>query len=163
MTLWLPSDETLSPTLDGRVLVEPKDRLTASEDERQAAFVATMRRVARGCEVAAFANGGKRSQWAAAKVKREGLATGWVDLCVVWTGAVAWIEFKDARSMPRANQIERLNWLVARDHPVMVARTAAAAMGWLASLGAPVPIGVRTFGEVAADVVARIERGEALA
>ncbi len=130
----------LKPVLDPRVFVEPKDRGTASEDSRQATFVATMRRVAKSCEVAANTNAAKRSQWAAAKVKREGLLTGRNDLDVKWAGrGLALIEFKDGRSMPEPAQVECLNRAVAMGFPAAVIRTAVGGMTWLRSIGAPVP------------------------
>lgn len=133
-------DSPIKPVLDGRVYVEPKDSQTASEDDRQGAFVACMRRLARGCEVAANTNAAKRSQWAAAKVKREGLLTGRNDLDVKWAGPnLAIIEFKDGRSMPRPEQIECLNRAVEMGFPVAVIRTPEGGFNWLRSIGAPVP------------------------
>lgn len=129
----------LSPTLDPRIFVEPKDRDPASEDDRQGAFVATMRRVAKKCDVAANTNAGKRSRWAAAKVKREGLVTGRNDLDVKWAGAIALIEFKNGRKMPEPAQVDYLNRMVEMGFPVAVIRTPECGMRWLAGLGAPVP------------------------
>ena len=133
-------DSPLKPVLDPRVFVEAKDAKTASEDDRQGAFVACMRRLARGCEVAANTNAAKRSQWAAAKVKREGLLTGRNDLDVKWAPrGLAIVEFKDGKSMPRPDQIECLNRAVAMGFPVAIIRTPEGGFNWLRSIGAPVP------------------------
>lgn len=133
-------DSPIKPVLDERVFVEAKDAKTASEDDRQGAFVACMRRLARSCEVAANTNAAKRSHWAAAKVKREGLLTGRNDLDVKWAGPnLALIEFKDGRSMPRPDQIECLNRAVEMGFAVAVIRTPEGGFNWLRSIGAPIP------------------------
>jgi hypothetical protein len=117
----LALETPLKPTLDPRVYVEPKDRDPASEDDRQSRFV----------------NRVKRGQWERNKAMREGLAIGWPDVGIVWAGAEARIEFKNGSEMPRDEQIETLNWLVDRGHPVAVCRTADGALRWLGSIGAP--------------------------
>lgn len=122
------------------IYVEPRDRSPESEDSRQATFVATMRRLYKTCEVYAVPNGGKRSQWSAAKAKREGMRKGWPDVGVVWADCEARIEFKNGTKMPDADQIQVLNWLSLRGHPVAVCRTAEGALAWLNSIGAPVGI-----------------------
>lgn len=138
-----PADDFEEP-LDPGIYVEPKDHGPASEGDRQAAFVATMRLTARECRVTAVPNGAKRTRWEAAKARREGMAAGEPDTGVTWEGApTARIEFKNGREMPRQSQIDVLNWYHRRGHPVAVCRTAEGAMRWLASIGAPVP-GVRT-------------------
>lgn len=130
----------LKAVLDPRVFVEPKDARAASEDDRQGAFVACMRRLAKSCEVAANTNAAKRSQWAAAKVKREGLLTGRNDLDVKWAPrGLALIEFKDGKSMPEPAQIECLNRAINMGFPAAVIRTPQGGFDWLRSLGAPVP------------------------
>ena len=135
--LAIPEIET---TLDPAIWVEPKDRGTASEDARQTEFVAFMRKHCRACRVVAIPNGGKRSLWAAAKAKREGMLAGEPDTVVTWADAPsARIEFKGARTMPSAEQIEALNWYFRRGHPVAVCRTMEGALRFLASVGAPVP------------------------
>lgn len=136
--------DALDGPLDGKlhpaIYVEPKDNDAASEDARQAVFVATMRRLANACRVYAVPNGGKRSVWAAAKAKREGMLAGEPDTGVTWADApTARIEFKAGRTMPTPEQIEALNWYHLRGHPVAVCRTAEGAINWLASIGAPVP------------------------
>jgi hypothetical protein len=133
-----PADD-FDQVLDPGIYVEPKDRDPASEDDRQAAFVATMRRIARACRVYAVPNGARRSRWEAAKAKREGMAAGEPDTGVTWADApTARIEFKNGREMPTPSQIEALNWYHRNGHPVAVCRSAEGAMRWLASIGAPV-------------------------
>lgn len=131
-------DDLRRPVLDPRIWVEPKDNDPASEDDRQTVFVATMRKDHRQCRVYAVLNGARRSQWESAKAKREGMVSGWPDVGVRWAGGHADIEFKNGDSMPTPNQIETLNWLFANGHAVAVCRTAAGALGWLRSVGAPV-------------------------
>ena len=129
-----------TPRLDPAIYVEPKDHGPASEDARQAVFIATMRRIAPACRVYAVPNGGKRSQWEAAKAKREGMNAGEPDCGITWADhPTARIEFKAGRTNPTAQQIEALNWYHLRGHPVAVCRTAEGAMKWLRMLGAPLP------------------------
>lgn len=137
MNFFAALETPLNPTLDPRIYVEPKDRDAESEDARQALFVTRMRRDHKACRVYAVPNGAKRSQWERNKAMREGLAIGWPDVGVVWDEAEARIEFKNGTEMPRDDQIEVLNWLVERGHPVAVCRTADGAMRWLTSVGAP--------------------------
>jgi hypothetical protein len=136
----MPADD-FDEVLDPGIYVEPKDRDTTGEEARQAAFVSLMRRTSRSCRVIAIPNAAKRSQWAAAKAKREGLLAGEPDTAISWADApTARIEFKDGRTMPAPNQVEALNWYHRRGHPVAVCRTAEGAMRWLASVGAPVAV-----------------------
>jgi hypothetical protein len=138
------SDPRVKVALDEGIWVQPKDRDPASEDRRQAEYIATVRKLCKGIKVFAVPNAGKRTQWAAAKVKREGLYTGWPDTGACWvsniSGGVAWIEFKNGTSTPDEDQIDTLNWLHRRGHPVAVCRTAQGAIEWLKSIGAPVPV-----------------------
>jgi len=132
-------DTPLKETLHPDIYVQPKDKDAASEDARQAVFVATMKRIAKGCRVYAVPNGGKRSQWAAAKAKREGMIAGEPDTGISWADApTARIEFKNGQKMPTPEQVQALNWYHARGHPVAVCRTAEGAINWLVSMGAPV-------------------------
>jgi hypothetical protein len=138
------SDPRVKVALDEGIWVQPKDRDPASEDRRQAEYIATVRKLCKGIKVFAVPNAAKRTQWAAAKVKREGLYTGWPDTGACWvsniSGGVAWIEFKNGTNTPDADQIDTLNWLHRRGHPVAVCRTAQGALEWLKSIGAPVPV-----------------------
>lgn len=138
------SDPRVKVALDEGIWVQPKDRDPASEDRRQAEYIATVRKLCKGIKVFAVPNAGKRTQWAAAKVKREGLYTGWPDTGACWvsniSGGVAWIEFKSGTGALDQDQIDTLNWLHRRGHPVAVCRTAQGALEWLKSIGAPVPV-----------------------
>jgi hypothetical protein len=138
------SDPRVRETLDPGIWVEARDKDPRDEDPRQAEYIATMRKLCRGIKVFAIPNAGKRTQWAAAKAKREGMHKGWPDTGACWVtniaGGVAWIEFKNGKEMPEGDQIETLNWLHRRGHPVAVCRTAQGAMSWLKSIGAPVPV-----------------------
>lgn len=130
--------EVVEPTLDDRIFVEKKDAGTEPEIKRQSVFVNQMRRYAPRCIVAAVPNSAEAGRTKLRQM-REGAAYGCVDLFVTWTGAVAFIEFKAGKTMPRTNQIEFMNRLAAQDHPVAVCRTAKGAMEWLRGIGAPVP------------------------
>lgn len=137
MTDWAALGTPLRPTLEPAIYVEPRDKRDASEDERQAELVAHLRKLP-SVRVAAIPNGAKRSKWEAAKAKREGMAAGWPDIEVVWADGTARIEMKNGSEMPRANQIETLNWLHLRGHAVAVCRTKDGALRWLRECGAPV-------------------------
>jgi hypothetical protein len=138
------SDPRVREKLDEGIWVEVRDKDPRSEDARQAEYVSTMRKLCRGIKVFAIPNGAKRTQWAAAKVKREGLYKGWPDTGACWATTlapgIAWIEFKNGTDGPDADQVETLNWLHRRGHKVAVCRTATGALQWLKSIGAPVPL-----------------------
>lgn len=127
--------------LDPAIFVEKKDRSAASEDTRQAEFVVFMRKYCRACRVYAVPNGTHiASRAGRAKRQREGLISGEPDIGVSWADApTARIEFKNGRKDAEPNQVEALNWYHLRGHHVAVCRTAEGALGWLASIGAPVP------------------------
>ena len=129
--------EPVKPVLDAGIFVEPKDRAPDSEDDRQAVLVAALKRLP-GIKVVAVPNGGKRTRWAAAKAKREGMHKGWPDLGIIWAYGCAWIEMKAGRTSPDYDQIETLNWLHGRGHLVAVCRTKAGALAVLEAWGAPV-------------------------
>ena len=135
----LTDDWDVRPVLDPAIYVEPKDRDPAKEFDRQAAWVKLMRRTCRSCLVFAVPNGTNiPSRAGRARVKREGMHTGFPDNGILWADGDAFIEWKDGRGDPTDSQIETLNWLHLRGHPVAVCRTPEAAMRWLKSVGAPV-------------------------
>lgn len=139
------SDPRVRETLDAGIWVEARDKDPRSEDARQAEYVATTRKLCRGIKVFAVPNGTNiASMYGRAKVKREGLHKGWPDTGACWVsniaGGIAWIEFKSGTGMPDPDQIETLNWLHRRGHPVAVCRTAQGALAWLKSIGAPVSV-----------------------
>lgn len=131
--------EALKPVLHPAIYVEPRDRDAASEDARQSAWVSLMRKTARVCLVFAVPNGARRTRWEAAKVKREGLYTGFPDTGVIWADKTAYLEWKNGKDGPSDPQIETLNWLYERGHPVAIVRTTAGALMFLRSIGCPVP------------------------
>jgi len=123
------------------------------EIERQKAFIAYLRKTSPKLIAFAIPNAGKRSQWAATRVKAEGLMPGAFDTVVAWdwrestendpARSVAWIEWKgmDARGRPgrlSPAQIDFGNALVERGHAAACFYTVKPALLWLRSLGAPV-------------------------
>jgi len=134
----LPADEPLRETLDPGIWVEARDKDSRSEDDRQIAFVRRIKRDCRGIAIHAVPNGGRQSDWARIRAEKMGVVAGEPDLGLDWKGGAARIEFKDGREMPRQNQVERLNQLHRLGKNVAVCRTPEGALGWLASIGAPV-------------------------
>lgn len=129
----------LAPVLDPRVYVEPKDRKPGSENDRQWAWVKHMHQHAKRVLVFAVPNGTHIPSFAGrAKVKREGLYTGFPDNGVIWDGGIALPEWKDGQGDLDDQQIECLNKLVAMGYPCGVFRTMERCVNWLADLGAPV-------------------------
>lgn len=129
----------LKPILDPRVFVEPKDKGKASETARQAEWVNHMHKHARGVLVFAIPNGTNIPSFAGrAKIKKEGLYTGFPDTGAVWGSGTAYLEWKDADGAPRDAQIECLNRLIEMGYPCGVFRTVEAAVNWLACVGCPV-------------------------
>ena len=80
----------------------------------------------------------KRTQWAAQRAKREGMASGFPDILCFWAGrGVAAIEFKTAKGKLSDNQAEWIDRLTAMDIPATVSRDPDHALDWLRGLGAP--------------------------
>lgn len=118
--------------------IDQKDKDPRPEEKRQLAFLNAARMLCPGVATFAVPNGGKRSQWAAMKAKREGMKAGVLDLVCTWPGGgVAFLEFKDGSSMPDANQRERLNLLTRQRHHCGVFRQERSALEFLRSCGAP--------------------------
>jgi hypothetical protein len=117
--------------------IDPKDADPRPEEKRQLAFLNQARMLCPAVAIFAVPNGGKRSQWAAMKAKREGMEAGVLDLVCTWNRGVAFLEFKDGKSMPDANQRERLNLLVRQGHHCGVFRQERSALEYLRSAGAP--------------------------
>lgn len=123
------------------------------EIERQAAFVAFMRKTQPHIEVHSNANAGKRGLTAQRQAKREGLKPGVFDVTVAWDyrdstlpdplHSLAFVEFKGFSAAGRpgelsAAQIEWGNAMSRRAFPVACFFTAKAALEWLRGLGAPI-------------------------
>lgn len=109
-----------------------------SEIAIQTLFRSRMRIMAPGVSIIAVPNAAKRTQWAAQRAKREGLATGFPDILCFWKGAgVAAIEFKTAKGRLSDNQAEWLDRLNGLGIPAIVSRDADHAVEFLRSAGAP--------------------------
>lgn len=128
--------ETLKPT--PIFTIEPADRGTASEIDRQAAFLALLRHAAPDVLAWAVPNGSNRGLKDRAKAKKEGLRSGVPDLTICWNRGVAFMEFKAGRGPLSDNQVELLNYLTEAGHHCAVVRTPEFAMHLLAEWGAPV-------------------------
>jgi hypothetical protein len=109
-----------------------------TELEIQTLFRSRCRILCPAVSVVAVPNAAKRSQWAAQRAKREGLATGFPDVLCFWKGpGVAAIEFKakDGRlSLAQTEWLARLNDMGV---PCIVSRDADHALDFLRSCGAP--------------------------
>jgi hypothetical protein len=123
---------------DARYHIDPKDKDPRSEEKRQLAFLRDAKMLCPAVDIFAVPNGGKRSQWAAMKAKREGMRSGVCDLVATWPDrGIAWLEFKNGTDMPNPNQREFLSLKVRQGHDVGVFRQEESALRWLKSLGAP--------------------------
>jgi len=132
-------ESSLTPELDPRVFVEPKDKGKQSESKRQGEWVNHMHKHARKVLVFAIPNGTHIPSFAGrARIKAEGLYTGFPDTGAHWDGGYAYLEWKDSKGDPKPAQVECLNRLVGMGYPCGVFRTMEVAVNWLASIGAPV-------------------------
>lgn len=110
-----------------------------AEIDIQQAFRKRLYYTAPRVRVVAIPNAGKRSQWAAAQAKKEGLAKGFPDVVCLWPGAgIAFVEFKDAKGRVSIDQTEWHEWLDESGHRVAVARTPEDAIAFLRNCGAPI-------------------------
>lgn len=138
MSVWADLETPL--VAKPRFHVEERDNSTATELQRQAAFLRLMRIAAPKVFVFANANAGKRNPRTA---KAEGIVAGVADLTVHWLGGMAYIEFKGraasgAWGKLSPQQIELGNRLYALGVPVGCFFTAEGAAAWLRRLGAPI-------------------------
>lgn len=85
----------------------------------------------------AVPNAAKRTQWAAAQAKREGMATGFPDIMALAPGKIAFLEFKSARGKVSDAQGEWLDRLHAMGFPCGIFREADAALEFLRDNGFP--------------------------
>jgi hypothetical protein len=109
-----------------------------SEIAIQTLFRSRCRIMCPGVSLVAVPNAAKRSQWAAQRAKREGLATGFPDMLAFWNGkGIAAIEFKSAKGRLSENQTEWVERLSGMGFPAGVFRDADAALTFLRDLGAP--------------------------
>ena len=129
-----PVKEVLHPD----IWVEPRDDDPASEDDRQTKLVRILKRDHPHIAYHAVPNGGRQSDWSKLRGERMGVVAGQPDLGLDWPGDSAVIEMKNGTEMPRQNQIARLNRLHRMGKHVAVCRTAAGAIAWLVTAGAPI-------------------------
>lgn len=119
--------------------------MAQSEIAIQTLFRSRARILCPSVHIVAIPNAGKRSQWAAAQVKREGLAKGFPDIMCLWAAGIgytpipyqAFIEFKSEKGSVKIDQSEWIERLQSCGFPVAVHRDADHAIEWLRSLGAP--------------------------
>lgn len=123
---------------EARFTIEPADKGLATEIQRQTTFLGMLRIAAPTVLVWAVPNGHNRGLKDRVKAKKEGLKAGVPDLTLCWNHGVAFIEFKDAKGKPDANQIDHLNYLTDCGHHCAVVRTPEFALALLAEWGAPV-------------------------
>ena len=90
-------------------------------------------------QVVGVPNAGKRTVWAARQAKKEGMATGFPDMMLVWPGAgVAFIELKMPKGVVSDNQADWIARLDDYGHAVAVCRSVDEAVAFLRASGAPV-------------------------
>lgn len=133
------AEDPLNSVLDAGIYVEPKDRSPLSEDDRQMALVALIRRCAPRIAIHATPNDGKRTDWMKIRGQKMGMYAGWPDLTFDWADGGAHIEMKDGQGKAFPKQIDCLNRLHRMGKHVAVCRTQDGALRWLRSVGAPVP------------------------
>lgn len=121
-----------------RFTVEPKDKDLGTEIERQTTFLGMLRLAAPTVMAWAVPNGHNRGLKDRVKAKKEGLKAGVPDLTLVWNHGSAFLEFKDGKGNPDANQVDLLNYLQDAGHHCAVVRSPEFALELLALWGAPV-------------------------
>lgn len=110
----------------------------SSELAIQTLFRSRARIMCPGVRIVAVPNGGKRTQWAANQVKREGLAKGFPDLiALAHGGLIAFLEFKSATGRVSIDQQEWHESLAEMNFPVGVFRDADKAIEFLREQGFP--------------------------
>lgn len=100
-------------------------------------FRSRARIICPGVAIVAVPNAAKRSQWAAAQAKREGLAKGFPDIMCLAPGRVAFLEFKGADGRASLDQIEWLARLKDMGFPCGLFRDPDAALQFLRDNGFP--------------------------
>lgn len=133
MNMFAAFDDPIGPTWHE----DPRDDDPRGEDQRQAAFLRQARLLCPAVDIFAVPNAGKRTRWEANKRRREGMKAGALDLVATWNRGVAFMEWKNGRDMPDANQRDRLALYARQGHHCGVFRQERSALEWLRSLGAP--------------------------
>lgn len=116
-----------------------KDAATLSEIAIQTLFRSRARIMCPGVSIVAVPNGTHiASKAGRAKVKREGLATGFPDVLCFWRGpGVAAIEFKAAKGCLSDAQADWLDRLTDIGIPATISRDPDHAIAFLREAGAP--------------------------
>lgn len=130
-----PADDFDTP--DEPWFCEARDKDPRDEHDRQARFVAFMRKNAPSALVAAFGNGGKLTEWQKVRRWKEGVLAGMNDLVVIWNRGAFFAEFKDGREMPRRDQRDVLNQLYRMGWRCGVYRRPETLIGHLREAGCP--------------------------
>lgn len=108
-----------------------------SEIEIQTLFRSRARMKCPAVKVVAIPNAGKRGQKALNQARREGAAWGFPDVLCLWTGGVAFVEFKSAKGDVSDNQEEWIDRLTGMGFPATVSRDPDHAIQFLRDAGAP--------------------------
>lgn len=83
-------------------------------------------------------NAAKRGQWAVNQAKREGMATGFVDMICLWPErGICFIEWKRVGGRLSLNQVEWLARLADMGHRAIVCDDADKGLAFLRECGAP--------------------------
>jgi hypothetical protein len=113
-------------------------RQPQSEITIQTLFRSRCRIMCPGVALVAIPNAAKRTQWAAQRAKREGMATGFPDMLCFWKGpGIAAIEFKSDKGRVSENQSEWIARLNDFGIPAIISRDADEAVEFLRRCGAP--------------------------
>ncbi|WP_333571331.1 hypothetical protein [Sphingomonas sp.] len=117
--------------------VEPKDKLTGSEVDRQQAFRNRLHIIAPEVISWGVPNAGKRGLKAQRQSKREGLTAGVHDEHYAWNHAYVVLEWKDGKGSLSQAQIDWGNAMVRRGFRVACVRTPEFAEQLFREWGAP--------------------------
>ena len=110
-----------------------------AEIDIQASFRKRLYYAAPRVRIVAVPNAARRSRWAAAQAKKEGLAKGFPDVVCLWPGGgIAFVEFKAPKGRVSIDQAEWHEWLDDSGHRIAVARSADEAIAFLRDCGAPI-------------------------
>lgn len=132
------AEDDLKPVLHPEIFVEAKDKRPTSEYERQRFLINFIRKYCPKLFVFAVPNA-TRGDWSKLRQQREGAVYGATDLIITWPGGVAFVEMKDGSGKPEDRQVEFINRLHRQGHHVALCRSMDGAIGWLRTIGAPVP------------------------
>lgn len=108
-----------------------------SEIKIQTLFRSRCRMLCPAVSIIAIPNAAKRTQWAAQRAKREGLATGFPDLMALAPSKVAFLEMKSAKGRLSDNQADWLDRLHGMGFPCGVFRDPDKAIQFLRDHGFP--------------------------